>query len=66
LSDKSDSQQPLPKALFSDTSLIDLNLHGNQLTNTQMNQFEGYQDFLDRRQKVKSKTMSNFDVCGLD
>jgi Leucine-rich repeat (LRR) protein len=58
--------QPLPKSLFSDTSLIDLNLHGNRLTNTQMNQFEGYQDFLDRRQKVKSKTMSNFDVCGLD
>jgi Leucine-rich repeat (LRR) protein len=58
--------QPLPKALFTDTSLIDLNLHGNQLTNTQMNQFEGYQDFLDRRQKVKSKTMTNFDVCGLD
>ena len=60
------SCQPLPKALFTDTSLIDLNLHGNQLTNTQMNQFEGYQEFLDRRQKVKSKTMTNFDVCGLD
>lgn len=58
--------QPLPKALFTDTSLIDLNLHGNQLTNTQLNRFEGYQDFLDRRQKVKSKTMTNFDVCGLE
>jgi Leucine-rich repeat (LRR) protein len=59
-------QQPLPKSLFTDTSLIDLNLHGNRLTNTEMNRFEGYQDFLDRRQKVKSKTMSNFDVCGLE
>jgi Leucine-rich repeat (LRR) protein len=58
--------QPLPKFLFTDTHLIDLNLHGNQMTNTQLNQFEGFQDFLDRRQKVKSKTMTNLDVCGLD
>jgi leucine-rich repeat protein SHOC2 len=59
--------QPLPKPLFTDTLLIDLNLHGNILTNTQMmNQFEGYQVFLDRRQQVKNKTMSNLDVCGLD
>lgn len=58
--------QPFPKSLFTDTSLIDLNLHGNQLTNTEMNQLEGYQEFLDRRQKIKSKTMSNFDVCGLE
>jgi len=58
--------QPLPKTLFSDTLLIDLNLHGNRLTNTQLNTFDGFQDFLDRRQKVKSKTMTNLDVCGLD
>lgn len=58
--------QPLPKSLFTDTPLIDLNLHGNQMTNTQLNQFEGFQDFLDRRQKVKSKTLSNLDVCGLE
>jgi len=58
--------QPLPKPLFTDTLLIDLNLHGNQLTNTQVNQFDGFQEFLDRRQKVKSKTMTNLDVCGLE
>lgn len=58
--------QPLPKSLFTDTRLIDLNLHGNRLTNTQLNRFEGYQDFLERRQKVKSKTMTNLDVCGLE
>jgi hypothetical protein len=40
-------------------------LHGNHMTNTQLNQFEGFQDFLDRRQKVKSKTMMNLSVCGL-
>lgn len=66
MSDKNDVQQPFPKSLFTDTSLIDLNLHGNRLTNTEMNQLEGYQEFLDRRQKIKSKTMSNFDVCGLE
>jgi Leucine-rich repeat (LRR) protein len=57
--------QPLPAVLFTDTALIDLNLHGNDLTNTQLNQFDGYAIFLDRRQKIKSKTMTNFDVCGL-
>lgn len=58
--------QPLPRSIFTDTLLIDLNLHGNQMTSTHMNQFDGYQQFLDRRQKVKSKTMTNLDVCGLD
>lgn len=59
------SPQPLPKSLFTETLLIDLNLHGNDMTNTQLNQFDGFQDFLDRRQKVKSKTLTNLDVCGL-
>ena len=58
--------QPLPKSLFVDTPLIDLNLHGNKMTNTQLNLFEGFQEFLDRRQKVKSKTLTNLDVCGLE
>jgi len=59
--------QPLPRSLFTDTLLIDLNLHGNRgLTNTQLNTFDGFQEFLDRRQKVKSKTMTNLDVCGLE
>jgi Leucine-rich repeat (LRR) protein len=60
-------QQPcLPRSLFTDTALIDLNLHGNRLTNTQLNSLDGFQEFLDRRQKVKSKIMTNLDVCGLD
>jgi len=58
--------QPLPQPLFTDTPLIDLNLHGNQMTNTQLNEFEGFDQFLERRQKVKNKTMTNLDVCGLD
>lgn len=58
--------QPLPAALFTDTPLIDLNLHGNRMTNTQLNQFEGFDQFLRRRQKVKSKTLTNLDVCGLE
>jgi Leucine-rich repeat (LRR) protein len=57
--------QPIPRSLFVDTPLIDLNLHGNAMTNTQLNQFDGFQEFLDRRQKVKSKTLTNLDVCGL-
>lgn len=63
--------QPLPASLFADTPLIDLNLHGNKLTSTQLNEFDGYKAFLDRRQKVKTTglyggAMTNLDVCGLE
>ena len=58
--------QPLPAALFTDTPLIDLNLHGNPMTNTELNRFEGFPDFLERRQKVKKKTLVNLSVCGLE
>ena len=57
--------QPIPKSVFQETVLIDLNLHGNSMTNTQLNEFDGFQEFLDRRQKVKSKTLTNLSVCGL-
>ena len=63
---ESNNPQPIPQSLFEETPLIDLNLHGNKMTNTQLNQFEGFQTFLDRRQKVKSKTLTNLDVCGLE
>jgi Leucine-rich repeat (LRR) protein len=57
--------QTLPAVLFTDTPVIDLNLHGNPMTNTELNEFEGFDQFLERRQKVKSKTMVNLSVCGL-
>lgn len=63
--------QPLPASLFAKTPLIDLNLHGNKMTNTQLNEFEGFSEFLNRREKVKSKNiyggaLTNLDVCGLE
>jgi len=63
--------QPLPVGLFQDTPLIDLNLRGNNLTNTQLNQFEGFDKFLERRQNVKSKNiyggaLTDLGVCGLE
>lgn len=63
--------QPLPALLFADTPLIDLNLHGNTMTSTQLNEFDGFKAFLDRRQKVKTTglyggAMTNLDVCGLE
>jgi Leucine-rich repeat (LRR) protein len=63
--------QPLPKELFRDTLLIDLNLHGNPMTNTQLNAMEGYDAFLLRRREVKVKdimggAMTNMDGCGLE
>jgi len=63
--------QPLPASLFESTPLINLNLHGNPMTSTQLNEFEGFKTFLERREKVKTKdlyggAMTNFDVCGLD
>ncbi len=63
--------QPLPKSLFEDTPVIDLNLHGNPMTSTQLNSMEGYDIFLERRRKVKTSTLlggglTNMDVCGLE
>lgn len=63
--------QPLPKSLFQETPIIDLNLHGNPMTSTQLNSMEGYDTFLERRQKVKTSTLlggglTNLDVCGLE
>jgi len=63
--------QPLPKGLFEDTQIIDLNLKGNKINNTQLNDFDGFQVFLDRRQKLKSKNiyggaLTDLSVCGLD
>jgi Leucine-rich repeat (LRR) protein len=63
--------QPLPRSLFADTPIIDLNLHGNPMTSTQLNSMEGSDAFLERRQKVKTSTLlggglTNLDVCGLE
>lgn len=63
--------QPLPAVLFTSTPLIDLNLMGNQMTNTQLNEFEGFDIFLERRQKLKSKNiyggaLTDLSVCGLE
>lgn len=61
-------QQPIPKEVFENTKLIDLNLTGNRhLNNTLLNnEFDGFQTYLDRRQKVKNKLFSNLDTCGLE
>jgi len=63
--------QPLPAALFTETPLTDLNLAGNKMTNTALNEFDGFEKFLERRQKVKTKgvyggALTNLSVCGLD
>ena len=62
--------QPLPASLFRDTLVIDLNLHGNPMTNTQLNEFEGIDTFLERRQKVKTTgiyggAMTSMEFTGL-
>ncbi|KAG7343750.1 Miro domain containing protein [Nitzschia inconspicua] len=63
--------QPLPASLFQDTPLIDLNLHGNPMTSTQLNTMKGYDDFLERRREVKftgivTGAMIDLDTCGLE
>ena len=62
--------QPIPECLFTNTSIIDLNLGGNPLSNTQLNEFEGFSVFLERRKKVKDRAihggaMLSTSVCGL-
>jgi len=63
--------QTLPSELFTDTILASLDLYGNPITSTQINDFLGFDKFLERRQKVKTKdlyggAMTNLDVCGLE
>jgi len=62
--------QPIPASLFTDTLLIDFNLHGNKLTSTQLNEFDGFGVFMERRKKVKTKNLYggalvDMSVCGL-
>mmetsp|Transcript_21939 Transcript_21939/g.52209 ORF Transcript_21939/g.52209 Transcript_21939/m.52209 type:complete len:284 (-) Transcript_21939:232-1083(-) len=66
-----DHPQPLPEELWTDTLLIDLNLHGNPMTATQLNAMDGYDAFLSRRREIKNKdilggAMTDLDVCGLE
>lgn len=63
--------QPIPSKLFTDTLVIDLNLHGNKMTNTQLNEFDGFHAFLERRTKIKNKNvyggaLTDLNVCGLE
>lgn len=63
--------QPIPASVFRDTLLIELNLHGNPLSNTQLNCFEGFDEFLERRKKKKTSALSggalvDMSVCGLE
>ena len=66
-----DDPQPLPEELWRDTLLIDLNLHGNPMTTTQLNTMDGYDVFLSRRREVKNKdilggAMTDLEGCGLE
>jgi len=69
----STTPQPLPAALFTDTSIIDISLRGNTaLSVSQLNDFDGFENFLERRRKIKNKDLSGFDQlsgkysCGLE
>ncbi len=63
--------QPIPSSLFENSLLIDLNLHGNKLSSTQLNEFEGFSVFLERRKIVKTKNLyggvmeGDSTLCGL-
>ena len=66
------SHQALPSSLFVNTPVIDISLHGNtEITATQLNNFDGFDKFLERRTKVKNKDLAGFDqltgkyTCGL-
>ena len=63
--------QPLPQVLFTKTPIIDLNLKGNRMTNGQLNEFAGFEEFLERRKHLKSKNLhggalTDLDLCGLE
>jgi Leucine-rich repeat (LRR) protein len=63
--------QPIPAELFTQTPIVDLNLAGNIMTNGQLNEFDGFDSFLERRQKIKSKNiyggaLTDLNLCGLE
>ena len=63
--------QPLPKELWTNTHLIDLNLHGNPMTTTQLNTMDGFDVFLERRREGKNRAilggaMVDLEGCGLE
>ena len=67
----SGAPQSIPASVFADTPVIDLNLSGNKITSSELNEFEGFDKFLERRKKVKNKDLAGFDqldgadICGL-
>lgn len=67
----SDTPQSIPSSVFADTPVIDLNLSGNKITSAELNEFNGFDQFLERRKKVKNKDLAGFDqlngaaICGL-
>lgn len=67
----SNNPQPIPSSIFINTLLVDLNLHGNKLTSTQLNEFDGFDTFLERRRVVKTKGLiggamdGDSTLCGL-
>jgi len=63
--------QPIHSTIFTDTLVVDLNLDGNDMTSSQLNNFEGFDAYLERRKKVKSKnlyggTLTDYGLCGLE
>ena len=61
----------LPTALFAECPVIDITLTNNQITPTQLGEFEGFEVFLERRTKLKKKdlaggALTNLGVCGLN
>lgn len=63
--------QGIPQSIFVKTQLIDLNLEGNpNLTRGELYKWEGFDEFLERRKKTKSKNlyggaMTDMSLCGL-
>lgn len=64
-------QQSISPQLFISTAVDEINLHNNQLTQDDLNKFEGVEEFLKRRQKNKDRLlqgggMLDFSVFGLE
>ncbi len=63
--------QSLPSHLFTESPLQDLTLTGNPLLKRELMEFEGFDAFLSRRQKLKKKdldggALTSLSLCGLD
>ena len=69
--EKSGDEQSVAPEVFTDTRLVTLNLSGNYVTTDELLEFDGVEDFIVRRKRLKDKlltggAMTDYSLFGMD